>query len=101
MAELALVGDIGGTNSRFGLVEPGSTRVSRVAVQVKHGAASLAAGREKPPVQGQSITSADRRVFVCQPVVARPFVHGAVRVIEEGVGEGHGRKRSALSFQRA
>jgi glucokinase len=27
MAELALVGDIGGTNSRFGLVEPGSTVV--------------------------------------------------------------------------
>jgi glucokinase len=27
MTELALVGDIGGTNSRFGLVEPGSTSV--------------------------------------------------------------------------
>ena len=33
MTELALVGDIGGTNSRFGLVEPGSTQVSRVTVQ--------------------------------------------------------------------
>jgi len=27
MADIALVGDIGGTNSRFGLVEPGSTEV--------------------------------------------------------------------------
>ncbi len=27
MPELSLVGDIGGTNSRFGLVEPGSTAV--------------------------------------------------------------------------
>ena len=33
MTELALVGDIGGTNSRFGLVEPGSTQVAGVAVQ--------------------------------------------------------------------
>ena len=33
MTELALVGDIGGTNSRFGLVEPGSTRVVQIAVQ--------------------------------------------------------------------
>lgn len=33
MSGLALVGDIGGTNSRFGLVEPGSTRVSEIAVQ--------------------------------------------------------------------
>ncbi len=33
MSGLALVGDIGGTNSRFGLTEPGSTRVSDIAVQ--------------------------------------------------------------------
>ncbi|MFT3989136.1 glucokinase [Aestuariivirga sp.] len=32
MAELALVGDIGGTNSRFGLVEPGSTEVHNIDV---------------------------------------------------------------------
>jgi len=32
MAELALVGDIGGTNSRFGLVEPGSTAIRDIAV---------------------------------------------------------------------
>ena len=32
MTELALVGDIGGTNSRFGLVEPGSTRVRDIEV---------------------------------------------------------------------
>src|SRR3954469_12122053 len=30
MADFALVGDIGGTNSRFGLVEPGSTQVSQI-----------------------------------------------------------------------
>ncbi len=41
MTELALVGDIGGTNSRFGLVEPGSTQVSRVAVQKNDNFASL------------------------------------------------------------
>ncbi len=32
MAELALVGDIGGTNSRFGLVELGSTAIRDIAV---------------------------------------------------------------------
>ena len=41
MAELALVGDIGGTNSRFGVVEPGSTSVSRIAVQKNEKFASL------------------------------------------------------------
>lgn len=41
MTELALVGDIGGTNSRFGLVEPGSTQVQAVAVQKNDDFASL------------------------------------------------------------
>ena len=41
MTELALVGDIGGTNSRFGLVEPGTTRVTQVAVQKNDNFASL------------------------------------------------------------
>jgi len=41
MTELALVGDIGGTNSRFGLVEPGTTRVTHVAVQKNDNFASL------------------------------------------------------------
>lgn len=41
MTELALVGDIGGTNSRFGLVEPGTTRVAQVAVQKNDNFASL------------------------------------------------------------
>ena len=41
MTELALVGDIGGTNSRFGLVEPGTTRVAEVAVQKNDNFASL------------------------------------------------------------
>jgi glucokinase len=41
MTELALVGDIGGTNSRFGLVEPGTTRVMQVAVQKNDNFASL------------------------------------------------------------
>ena len=41
MTELALVGDIGGTNSRFGLVEPGSTGVSRLAVQKNDNFTSL------------------------------------------------------------
>ncbi len=41
MAEQALVGDIGGTNSRFGLVEVGSTRVRDIAVQKNNNFASL------------------------------------------------------------
>jgi len=41
MTELALVGDIGGTNSRFGLVEPGTTRVAQVAVQKNDNFTSL------------------------------------------------------------
>ena len=41
MPELALVGDIGGTNSRFGVVEPGSTSLSRIAVQKNEKFASL------------------------------------------------------------
>jgi glucokinase len=41
MTELALVGDIGGTNSRFGLVEPGSTRAMEIAVQKNESFASL------------------------------------------------------------
>ena len=41
MAELALVGDIGGTNSRFGLVEPGSTRVRDIDVLKNNNFASL------------------------------------------------------------
>ena len=41
MTELALVGDIGGTNSRFGLVEPGTTRVAEVAVQKNDNFASV------------------------------------------------------------
>jgi glucokinase len=41
MTELALVGDIGGTNSRFGLVEPGLTRVTGIAVQKNDDFASL------------------------------------------------------------
>ncbi len=41
MTELALVGDIGGTNSRFGLVEPGAIRVAEVAVQKNDNFASL------------------------------------------------------------
>jgi glucokinase len=41
MRKLALVGDIGGTNSRFGLVEAGSTRVHDVAVQKNNDFASL------------------------------------------------------------
>lgn len=41
MAELALVGDIGGTNSRFGLVEPGSTKVRDIDVHKNNNFASL------------------------------------------------------------
>jgi glucokinase len=43
MTELALVGDIGGTNSRFGLVAPGSTAVRDVAVQKNDNFAALEA----------------------------------------------------------
>ncbi len=41
MLELALVGDIGGTNSRFGLVEPGTTAVHDVGVLKNDEFASL------------------------------------------------------------
>jgi glucokinase len=41
MTELGLVGDIGGTNSRFGLVERGSTKVADIAVQKNDHFASL------------------------------------------------------------
>jgi glucokinase len=41
MTELALVGDIGGTNSRFGLVDPGAARVRDIAVQKNQNFASL------------------------------------------------------------
>jgi glucokinase len=39
--ELALVGDIGGTNSRFGLVEPGSTAIRDIDVLKNNNFASL------------------------------------------------------------
>ena len=41
MTELALVGDIGGTNSRFGLVEPGSTRVREIEIHKNNNFSSL------------------------------------------------------------
>jgi glucokinase len=56
MTELALVGDIGGTNSRFGLVEPGSTQVSRVGVQKNDNFASLE-DSIAAYVQAQGLTS--------------------------------------------
>ena len=43
MTELALVGDIGGTNSRFGLVEPGAIQAKNIAVQKNENFASLEA----------------------------------------------------------
>ena len=41
MTGLALVGDIGGTNSRFGLVEPGSTAIRDIKALKNDGFASL------------------------------------------------------------
>jgi glucokinase len=41
MTELALVGDIGGTNSRFGLVEPGSTIIRYIDVLKNNNFSSL------------------------------------------------------------
>lgn len=41
MAELAIVGDIGGTNSRFGLAQPGSTVVRDIATLKNHDFGSL------------------------------------------------------------
>ena len=41
MTELALVGDIGGTNSRFGLVEPGSTKIRDIDVLKNNNFSSL------------------------------------------------------------
>ena len=41
MTELALVGDIGGTNSRFGLVEPGSTAIRDIEALKNNNFSSL------------------------------------------------------------
>ena len=43
MTELALVGDIGGTNSRFGLVEPGSTVIRDIEALKNNNFGSLEA----------------------------------------------------------
>jgi glucokinase len=68
MAELALVGDIGGTNSRFGLVEPGSTQLSRVAVQKNEKFASLE-DSIAAYIQSQGLTElASAAVAVAGPV---------------------------------
>jgi len=68
MAELALVGDIGGTNSRFGLVEPGSTQLSRVAVQKNEKFASLE-DSIAASIQSQGLTElASAAVAVAGPV---------------------------------
>ena len=78
MTELALVGDIGGTNSRFGLVEPGSTSIGHIDVlkndnfnsleaAVSHyvterGITSLAAAAiaVAGPVEGETVTLTNR-----------------------------------------
>lgn len=68
MTELALVGDIGGTNSRFGLVEPGSTQLSRVAVQKNDNFTSLE-DSIAAYVQSQGLTGlASAAVAVAGPV---------------------------------
>ena len=68
MTELALVGDIGGTNSRFGLVEPGSTRVASVRVQKNENFASLEASiRAYLDAQGLSSLAA-AAIAVAGPV---------------------------------
>ena len=68
MTGLALVGDIGGTNSRFGLVEPGSTSVRDIAVLKNNNHVSLedAIGAY---VKAQGLTSlAAAAVAVAGPV---------------------------------
>ncbi len=78
MTEFALVGDIGGTNSRFGLVEPGSIAVQHIealrnddfpsleaAIQrylANHGVASASAAAiaVAAPVDGEVITLTNR-----------------------------------------
>ena len=68
MTELALVGDIGGTNSRFGLVEPGSTQLSRVAVQKNDNFTSLE-DSIAAYIQSQGLTGlASAAVAVAGPV---------------------------------
>jgi len=68
MTELALVGDIGGTNSRFGLVEPGSTRVSAIAVQKNDNFTSLE-GSIAAYLAGQGVSAlAAAAVAVAGPI---------------------------------
>ena len=68
MTELALVGDIGGTNSRFGLVEKGSTTVTRVEAVKNDGFSGLEAAASHY-LKNQGVTSLrSAAVAVAAPV---------------------------------
>ena len=68
MTNLALVGDIGGTNSRFGLVEQGSTQVIRVESVKNDGFAGLEAAASHY-LKNQGVTSLrSAAVAVAAPV---------------------------------
>lgn len=74
MAELSLVGDIGGTNSRFGLIEPGSVAVQDIEAHKNDDYASLEdAGRAY--LDKRKITSlAAAAIAVAGPIMSDEFM---------------------------
>lgn len=79
MAERALVGDIGGTNSRFGLVEPGATAISDIAVLKNDDFGSL------EEVIGYYVKSRDIASLAAAAVaVAGPIVGETVSLTNRG-----------------
>jgi glucokinase len=61
MAELSLVGDIGGTNSRFGLVEPGSVAVRDIEAHKND---------NYPSLEASARAYLDKRVITCLAAAA-------------------------------
>jgi glucokinase len=73
MKKLALVGDIGGTNSRFGLVEPGSQTVQHVEALKNDSFASLEAAIEEY-LSNRGVTSLDSAAIAVAAPVDREHI---------------------------
>lgn len=72
MAELALVGDVGGTNSRFGLVQPGSTAVHDIVALKNDDFGSL------EETAGHYLRSRDVTSLAVAAIAVAGPVHGEV-----------------------
>jgi glucokinase len=73
MAALALVGDIGGTNSRFGLVEPGSTMVRDIEAVKNDSFPSLEEAARSYLVKRGIASLAATAVAIAGPVTKQPY----------------------------